>query len=1150
MQAIDRGLVADRFLREPGGLWRDAASGERVHLRVRPPASPAVRAGWLDRCATLCGVWHPHLISPLDYGLLPDGRRFEAMVAPAAAPRVPAARRRVLDTVEAFLLALGLSPGRRDDRRVFTLEGRLAVMTDAETGWPLDDPAGRRRASRGVATGAPAVIGVRLQPRAALGWVTGVLDSTRPGEPRVLRLRAVRGAGWRTLRGWVAREARERGYVPLSAAVAAARPDLVGALEGRHVLLIDERPGPSGRARRHRPDHDPVADVLLRRAHGDARAHVLLSLVGEDDLDALDLDPLSAEQLEQMVVGCLGRRRARLTDAAIRAGGNPGRFLELLGVRPARSTVLPRARLAFVRESAAVYRVDAASGRIDRRGESAPDRPAGVSRRATALRQRAASLAGRGRHAAAARMLRAALAAGERWGDRDAAAEAALALGGLFVARRRLADAVELFGRAARDGDSTVRVAATVALAGADVERGRLVEAEAASRAAVIVATRQQEVDLASRARLTLASALRWLGRDADAARDLAAWTSCDPAIEAHRLRQTAEVALARGCVKEAGRTSAVALDLAQRGGDANETVGALAVMAAVATTVGDATGARAHLAAARREAQQGRVPMAWSLARLVVAEGWARAGRPAEARNIAVPLRRHARSFPRLFCARLDAVLAVAGDAAAAEALARFETATGARLALRVQEDVQMEALEAAAEIMRSCQDADTPAEALAVVCRTLLEHLRARGVAVVGRAAAADATLAQAGPTWSCLAGAAPRVLASGVPASPQLCASGVESGVPVRYAGQTIGAVVCRWTVDADVQGPQATALLTAAATACAPAVRQALDDRLTPGSGDRPGASTALLGESPAMAHVRALVDRAARAPFGVLVVGESGVGKELVARAIHAGGPRRGHRLCALNCAAISDDLLEAELFGHTRGAFTGAVAERTGLFEEADGGTLFLDEVSELSPRAQAKLLRAIQEGEVRRLGENLPRRVDVRIVAATNRLIEREVDAGRFRADLRYRLDILRIEVPPLRERAEDVPLLAGHFWRQTAARAGSHATLAPETLAALARYEWPGNVRELQNVIASLAVHIGARGRVRPEAIPAHVARAAAPPAGTLDEARTSFERRFVRAALARAGGHRGRAAHALGISRQGLAKLIKRLDLEATG
>jgi two-component system response regulator AtoC len=305
---------------------------------------------------------------------------------------------------------------------------------------------------------------------------------------------------------------------------------------------------------------------------------------------------------------------------------------------------------------------------------------------------------------------------------------------------------------------------------------------------------------------------------------------------------------------------------------------------------------------------------------------------------------------------------------------------------------------------------------------------------------------------------------------------------------------------------------------------------------------------LLGVTPAIRELSASVARAAAAPFAVLIDGESGSGKELVARAIHRGGPRRGKPFCTLNCAALPDDLVEAELFGHARGSFTGAVADRAGVFEEAHGGTLFLDEIGELSLRAQAKVLRVIQEGELRRVGENVSRRVDVRVVSATNRELRREADEGRFRLDLLYRLDVVHITVPPLRDRREDIAILAEHFWRDATMRVGSRATLGAATIAALARYDWPGNVRELQNVLAALAVRSPKRGVVPPSALPAVFADKGAGDAWRLDEARRTFEERFVRAALVRTGGHRGRAATELGVTRQGLTKLLTRLRISS--
>lgn len=256
--------------------------------------------------------------------------------------------------------------------------------------------------------------------------------------------------------------------------------------------------------------------------------------------------------------------------------------------------------------------------------------------------------------------------------------------------------------------------------------------------------------------------------------------------------------------------------------------------------------------------------------------------------------------------------------------------------------------------------------------------------------------------------------------------------------------------------------------------------------------------------------------------------------------------RRERRFCDINCAALPDELFETECFGHARGAFSGAVADRAGLFEEASGGTLFLGEVADLSLRAQAKLLRAVQQQEVRRVGESFGRPVGVRLVAAANRQMAGEVAAGRFRADLLYRLEVIHIRIAPLRERPEDIPVIARHLWRQAAERVGSSAALTPGAIAALARYAWPGNVRELQNVMAALAVAAPPRGRVRAALLPAVICSSAGVGDGRLAPARDQFERRFIGLALAQATGNRTRAARALGVSRQGLLKSMVRLGL----
>jgi transcriptional regulator with GAF, ATPase, and Fis domain len=368
-------------------------------------------------------------------------------------------------------------------------------------------------------------------------------------------------------------------------------------------------------------------------------------------------------------------------------------------------------------------------------------------------------------------------------------------------------------------------------------------------------------------------------------------------------------------------------------------------------------------------------------------------------------------------------------------------------------------------------------------------------------------------------------------------------VEAGVPVRYAGGVAGVLVASWTPGAPCPRSDVALLLSVGATAGGPALSGVRARR----AGDGSSRTSELIGVSSAIADVRLAIERAATAPFAVLIEGESGCGKELAARLLHKLSARRDRPFCSLNCAALPDDLVESELFGHARGAFTGAAAERRGVFEDAHTGTLFLDELGELSVRAQAKLLRAIQEGEIRRVGENVCRRVDVRLVTATNRDLRAEAAAGRFRADLLYRLDVVRIVLPPLRERRDDIPVLAEHYWREAASRVGSRATLGAATIAALTSYDWPGNVRELQNVLAALAVRCGKRGVVPPSALPPHMTSIAAAAAMRLDAARRQFDRAFVRAALARAGGQRARAAEQLGVSRQGLAKLMARLEMD---
>jgi len=306
---------------------------------------------------------------------------------------------------------------------------------------------------------------------------------------------------------------------------------------------------------------------------------------------------------------------------------------------------------------------------------------------------------------------------------------------------------------------------------------------------------------------------------------------------------------------------------------------------------------------------------------------------------------------------------------------------------------------------------------------------------------------------------------------------------------------------------------------------------------------------IVGDSAAMHGVLELVARVTGSRSTVLIEGETGTGKELVARAIHAGGPRRDHLFVAVNCATLSEGLLESELFGHRRGAFTGATEDRKGLFEVASGGTLFLDEISETSAGLQAKLLRVLQEGEVRPVGENRARMVVTRVIVATNRNLEDELKAGRFRDDLYYRLRVFPIRLPPLRERREDIPALARHLLGRLARQVKKPvAEPTEETLALLARYPFPGNVRELANELERAVLLAEPGAPITDDLLSERLQEAAGDGAAPslLQHRANAFEREQIEAALARASGVKTHAAEELGITYRGLLKKMKRLGM----
>jgi DNA-binding NtrC family response regulator/tetratricopeptide (TPR) repeat protein len=1065
----------------------DVATGATVRIHLNRAPSGSALLVWSDRCAALARLRHPLLNELVDYGPADARRTFEAYALGSAAG-VPAARgARLLTHAVMFLERHGVSL----------------------------DPAGAQLAIRPVraapGSGSRHVFGLALQPRQAYGAVDDLLDDVTPGGVVLVAVSAERGAGLRTFRGQIARAARLRGFTPVGAAVLRSMPWMARSLRDRHVCVLLEDA---------RKDTDAAVAFAGTLGIQSARRHVLVRL-GRDPLErrGLVLEPMGVTAMISMIYADPddGPGHEALVSAARRAEGNPGRFLARL-----RATPFPdhRPMIAVVHESTPAYIVS--------RTGDARQAARQVSRRSILSAQaRAERLAARGRHASAARLLTRAARVFERRGDRLTAASCAVQLGWILRARGRSGEALEQFERAhALAADSALGVSAAIATGVSRTDDCRFAEAEAALRSAAAAAELLTSPELEQEARIALARCLLSQERHDEAAAALA--RPADSFLPAHRVRAlalSARLHAARGDYRQAGAAASEALHAAQ-GGDLRERAGACRAMALVLAKLGDRQGLRGAVQSGLAAAAAAHLPLVALRLRAILLDA-IEPDRTSEKRRLEAQIRGalNRGRVPPLLRRQLESALAPSPNPPR----------------LSIEALPAMDDLQQFLELAFGALDDRT---AVGDVCKALCDRLRAATVQIVAAGGGDRPILERAGRPWVGDLRVAARALASSEPCRPWAVNDPREAAHPITYGGRTIAAVACRWTAAVDVDLQTAIAVLRAGALAVAPSVRALID------SGQKPLPEPAwrdLLGAGAPLASLRDAIARAARAPFPVLIEGESGSGKELVARAIHRLSARRDRRLCAVNCAALSDDLLEAELFGHARGAFTGAVGERPGLFEEADGGTLFLDEVAELSPRAQAKLLRTLQEGEIRRVGENFPRHVDARVIAATNRRLEDEVDAGRFRADLRFRLDVIGIRVPPLRERLMDIPILAAHFWEDAARRVESRASLAPETVAALTRYEWPGNVRQLQNVIASLAVHAPRRGRVPPSLLPVHIARTAISPGATFDAAREDFERRFVSAALARAGGQRAKAARALGVTRQGLAKMMRRLRIE---
>jgi DNA-binding NtrC family response regulator len=1135
-------LVADRFVQHEDGAVFDSATGDRVRLTIANAGDASEQTRWVIRCDTLQKLQHRAIAPLVDFGMLGTTQRFEAWRCGAPWEGSRAEARCALDLAARFLCSISLTQGGESAERLRVGDGRPLVLPDESTGYPC--------ASSSVSEEALIELplherGITIVSRTAVATLADIFQNGAGHRPHVVALWGPPGSGKTMVVRELARMARGSGFVPVAARLVDSR--YAGLWQGRSLFIVDDASSRDG------------WPALLQSALRTSQQHVLL-FVGDDEpgtVEGIPMDPIAPTALASAVHPSPADARlvARLRRAADEAHGLPGRFVRLLWEVPLsgrRSQRTGPASVSRVAERQPAYGVE--DSVTEGRGPAPRTSTWPAPGELTTLRRRmdgAIRQLAKGRHEPGIRQLRqviGGLARRDSWVD---AGDGALTLAVSLLKRGRIRDAQEALdevrqfaGRAGRNG---LLVDAAVLTGETWIDRARLDEAESVLGAALQAARATGDALQLAKASLAIARCGFWRGRYADAAAALPTPTSAWPAeLRLRHATLAARIAVGERDPGRAMESVSAALELSRGGSNPSMIAAASCAAAFVHLAVGDLGAVDRDVAGSIAAARSAHDPLRAIRARLLLAEAERRRARASTALAHLHRLTRSSANVPATLQARCTMIRDLIAAPDEAEAIVRRHTgATGlAALTLftpggnpgRSASDPLVSDI---VGILRLCQTADDEGVVLKDVCARIRGQLHAAAVACVAVNGGWHA-IASDGPRFE--PAIAERAVAAGITIGPHLCDGRVEAAAPVHYGGTPIAAICVRWTLGSSYERSRAASVLAMAAAAAAPVVSSAIERRR------RPPASGAgeLLGVTAAMAELRQAAERAAAAPFSVLIEGESGSGKELVARIVHRAGPRRDRPFCALNCAALPDDLIEAELFGHARGSFTGAVADRPGVFEEAHGGTLFLDEVGELSARAQAKVLRTIQEGELRRLGENVSRRIDVRIVAATNRDLQQEADAGRFRRDLLYRLDVVRVTVPPLRDRREDIAVLTEHIWREAAARIGSRATLSASTVAALSSYHWPGNVRELQNVLAALAVRSAKRGVVLPSALPPQFGVHSRMDSWKLDEARRTFEEQFVRAALVRTGGHRSRAAVELGLTRQGLTKLMTRLGI----